>query len=253
MALQFSQQNANTLIFQALRTLNIVGRGQKASAQQLEDGLYCLNELLDVWGSTGEMVYAQNINEFTIATPFQQIYTIGPGGDFDTGSAERPVNITTGTFQILGGATPVDVAMLQISTDEYALITSKNTSSTVSTVFTYQPLFPLGQIRFWPLPATNTVVKFTSYNPFPTTLIANSTIVFPPAYSKAIRYQLIMSLAPMYGKPIPTDIAQVYDSIKDDIVVANIAQRIGKMKYPTGMPNAGGIYDILTDTIYRGF
>lgn len=253
MSLQFSTQDANTLCFQALRGLNIVGRGQKASAQQTNDALYCLNELLDNWSVIGAMCYAVNINEYNIVTPYQDFYTIGPGGDFDTGSSPRPVNITVGTYQITGGATPNDLVMAQLTTDEYARIVSKKTTSNIATCFTYQPLFPLGQIRFWPLPGMNTVVKFTSYDSFPTTIVAATTIAFPPGYAKALRYGLIETLAPMYGKVMPSDISEVYNSIKDDLMTANVAQKIGKMKYPVGMPNSGGVYDILTDTIYRGF
>lgn len=253
MSFQFSTQTVNTLCFQALRTLNIVGRGQSASSQQLADALYLLNELLDSWSATGAMIYAVNLNEYNIVTPFKQFYTIGPGGDFDTGSNPRPVNITTGTYQIQGGSTPNDMGMVQVTIDEYTLIASKQTTSTVSTVFCYQPEFPLGIIRFWPLPAATTVIKFTSYNSFPTILAAPDSVVFPPAYSKAIRLLLVQALAPLYGKNIPTDIAAEYNAIKDDLITANIAQRIGKMVYPSGMPQTGGVYNIFTDSTYRGF
>lgn len=254
MTVTFNQQTANTLIYMALRNLNVVGRGQSATQQQINDGVYLLNELFDEWNAKGIMCYSLNIQSYnTIGVPPNndtsgQYYTYGPGGNFDTGSSPRPENITQGTWSVPGTTVPNDLPMIQLTPQEYATIRAKQTTSTVATYFSYFPQAPLGKVYFWPVPRVATTVKFTTMESFPTTLTAASVIQFPAGYAKAIRYELIIALSRMYGKEVTPDVGAIYEDIKNDITLNNVAQRIGKFKFPTNMPGSQGAYNIYTDS-----
>jgi hypothetical protein len=255
----FATQTANDLITNALRNLNIVGNGQVATGLQIENGLYCLNEIADSWNAIGRMMYATETNQYTIPVPspnqttdpIGNYYTVGPGGDFDTGAnSTRPVSIFQATITVPGSQPLInDLPMVQLSPSDYALIRAKAIPSNISTYFCYQPTMPLAQLYLWPVPAVATTIKLTSFVTLPTNLTVSSTIAFPPGYAKAIRYELIMAIAGFYGKPVPPDIAGLYDSIRSDITLRNIAMSIPTFQYPSDMPNLkGGAYNIFTDS-----
>ena len=220
---------------------------------------YCLNEIADSWNAIGRMMYATETNEYTLPVPppnqgtdpIGNYYTVGPGGNLDTGAnSTRPVKIMVGTITVPGSQPLInDLPMVQLSPADYALVRAKSIGSNISTYFCYQPTYPLAQLYLWPIPTVATTIKLTSFVNLPTTLTETSTIALPPGYAKAIRYELIMAIAGFYGKPVPTDIAAIYDSIRTDITLRNIAQSIPSFTYPSDFPTLrNGTYNIFTDS-----
>jgi hypothetical protein len=81
--------------------------------------------------------------------------------------------------------------------------------------------FPLRTLNFWPIPIDMNNVRI--YSPQPLNQFADLTTqyLFPPAYAKAIRFNLAVDLAPEYGGLKDPTVAALAQGTKSKIMAAN--------------------------------
>ncbi|MGO2958684.1 MAG: hypothetical protein ACTIDN_06555 [Acetobacter sp.] len=119
------------------------------------------------------------------------------GGDFDTGSD----GLSTGN--------PIDYSLTPIpSYEDYAGISLKGLKTWPS-CFYYNPAFPQGEFRPWPIPQAG-AWEFHIIVPevLPTTLKATDAINLPPEYWDAVMWSVAARIAPSYGQEAsPTVVA----------------------------------------------
>ncbi|MED5773577.1 hypothetical protein, partial [Enterobacter kobei] len=84
----------NDLIILALKQANVLGVGQSASAEDIQDCFALLNMMLAQWNRRRYAIY--HLKTVNIACDGSQSYTIGPGGDIDT---TRPNKIESAYFR----------------------------------------------------------------------------------------------------------------------------------------------------------
>lgn len=84
----------NDLIILALKQANVLGVGQSASAEDIQDCFALLNMMLAQWNRRRYAIY--HLKTVSIACDGSQSYTIGPGGDIDT---TRPNKIESAYFR----------------------------------------------------------------------------------------------------------------------------------------------------------
>ena len=185
------------LITGSYRLAGILGTGQTLQGSQGPDAIYALQEMMDEWNSDALKLYTIGIYSIPITNAKQQ-YTIGPGGDFNI--TNRPPLLSGAWFQQLTTAPFNDIPVTLVSAQDWGNIRAKGTQGNVVTYGYYDQNFPVATLFVWPLPsmAAGSLILHA-----PSQL--NSSIGLddyenlPPAYRKAIRYNLAMVLAAENG------------------------------------------------------
>lgn len=102
---------SDTLVTQALTTLGVTAAGTAPTAAELTDGFTRLNAMLSGWALQSLTINAIAREVFGI-TADVGIYTIGPGGDFDT---SRPTSLNGAAVLLNSGSTALSVTTLTSS------------------------------------------------------------------------------------------------------------------------------------------
>lgn len=182
------------LIKGSLRLIGVLASGEAPQATEQSEGLQVLNEMLDSWSADGLMIPFVTREEFPLIAS-QASYTMGDTGDFDT---ERPTQITFVGIKDTSVELPIQI----ITSDEWAMIPSKDSSTTIPTKVYAEGTNPLETLNFWPVPSEVKTVVIQSLKAF--TSITSATLgtdyELPPGYQQAVRYNLALLLAPEYGK-----------------------------------------------------
>lgn len=186
------------LVNGSLRLLGVLASGEQATASEAQDALSSLNDLLDSWKTERLMVYAILPQVFQLAAQ-QKVYTLGPGGDWDT---ERPVGIDSMYLQYTdanSGPPPLNLFVQLLNQDQYNQIIVPNTTTTVSSAAYIDDAFPLRNVYIWPVPQVPYAVNLFTWNLVDGFDSIVDDIVLPPGYERAMRFNLALELAPEYG------------------------------------------------------
>lgn len=191
------------LIRDALKLTNAVGEDQQLTDSEAQDGLNALNDRLDEWSTQSLAIYGSAPQTFN-TTNGQAVYTIGPGGNWNTA---RPIRINDPAYSTLNGVTFPAYSMTE---GEYALITDKAQPQQFPYRYLYTNSDPLGLITLWPVPNQVTPITFSIDMLLASVPLLTTTLIFPPGYKQALKYQLACDLGPMFGRNLneyPTVVA----------------------------------------------
>lgn len=232
------------LIAQTLKIAGVLGVGQTASAEDSNDCLQQLNQILAQWQRKRWLVYGE-VTTSLVATG-ALTYSVGPTGDFPIA---RPGRLESAFMRFLNqsGTVTVDIPLQLIqSREDYNLITVKNLNTVPLGVY-YDNNVPLGTLYFWPVPkagayelfisTTSTLQSFTSLT---------QIITMPPEYLAAMQWTLAVTLRPMYGlAPDPTIAALALDAQN---ALRNSNAQIATLTMPGNLPGQGqGYYSPYSD------
>jgi hypothetical protein len=239
----------NDICTAALQEAGVVGIGQVPVGVELLDAQARLQWMLQQWAHKRYLVYGNLILSKT--STGANSYTVGDGGDFDTGPGSgRPDKIEAAFLRqlVTTQANQVDYPLELIqSQEDYSRIALKGLKSFPSYVF-YDPTFPLGTLRAYPVAQNaiyglNIVVK----QQLPLQFAALTTVVaLPYEYFWAIVTNLALALMNKYGmrlspgNTLPT-------RAKDGLAVlrgGNTA--ISTLQIPSQL-RGGGRYNIFSD------
>lgn len=184
---------AITIIKTAMRLIGVIATGETPSADEATDGLQALNDVLERWSVEPYAVYGSLVETFETVRG-QAIYTVGPGGDFDT---DRPTTIT-GVYTNFDG---VDFTAEEWTLDQYNMVPLKTQQTGYPSRYVYVNDAPLGQLILWPTPYQATPVSINRQQLL-TQIPSIATIIsLPPGYVSALQYAVAAELAPQYGSP----------------------------------------------------
>lgn len=135
----------------ALRTSGWLGVGQTANAQDFQDGWAALTMLLNQWARQRWLIY--HLVDLAKVSTGATSYTVGPGGDFNTGTISvRPNRLEAAYLRQIATGNNVDYPMGVLnSLEDYSKIRLKSLQSFPQYVF-LDPNWPAGQVYFWPVP-----------------------------------------------------------------------------------------------------
>jgi hypothetical protein len=185
------------IINRSLRLLGVAATGESADSPEATDALTALNMMLDQWNNERLMIYAYKNETFTL-TSGTGTYSIGDGGTFDT---VRPLKIERAFVRFTPSTlTAYDFSLEIISNEKYQDIFMKAIQVTYPLYLCYNPTYPLGEIKLWPIPnSTCTLSLSSAYQLIHFTSI-NNEISLPPGYESALAYNLAVEMSPEYGK-----------------------------------------------------
>lgn len=202
----------------SLRLLELLGAGETPEATDAADALAALNAMVDSWTVEGGKIWTEVIEQFTL-TSGNDTYTIGPSGDFNT---TLPINIRAATVNLTSGTT----TMLEVmSAEEFAYEPDKFISGRPYG-FYYNAGYPLGTLKFYYKPNQNYVFTLYSEKALSTFSSINDTIIAPPGWVRALKYNLAVELAPEYGKVPKQDVSSI--AVESKTAVENYASSNNK-------------------------
>lgn len=205
------------LVTASLRKLGAVAAGETPDADEQSDALESLNQILESWNLKGLALFRRENAAYTLM-PSQQAYSVGSGADFDGG---RPITLHS-AFVTRGG---IDYPLAVLTQSEWNDILQKSTQSDLPEGVYYEPTFPTGTMRFWPVPIEALTVTLAIDMQLAAVAGINDDLAFPPGYERALIYALAVDLAPEY--PAVTLSQSVIDTADDalaDIKRANNTQ-----------------------------
>jgi hypothetical protein len=243
---------------QALKEAGVTGQGQEPSANDLIEAQARLQWMLQGWQRKRWVVYANTT--YIANSTGARIYTVGPGGDFDTSAGEpatvtvsRPDKIESGFLRQITQSQPnqIDYPLkLMQALEDYNRIALKGLVSFPGSIY-YNPDWPLGQLFVWPVPNPSIyAVGITVKQNLPAAFANPANLIeLPFEYFQAIIANLAINLRPKYGlgtwpgDPLP---AMAKNSL---MTIRQAAFQIAELQIPAEL-SRDGIYNIFSDRTY---
>jgi len=233
----------------ALKESGAIGVGQTPLAEDITDAWARCQFMLLQWESKRWLVY--HLKTYRIISTGQQAYSIGPGGEIDTGiNTTRPQRIASAFVrQQFGQINPVDyhLQVLQ-SIKDYNFITLKNLVAGPGEAIFLDTDWPLGFVYVWPIPQAHIYeINVTVYETLPFRYADPATkFEIPFEYYGAILYNLAVRLRPKYRLgTYPGD--HLPGMARDSLAVLRAGQtQITKLRMPNTLRRRG-LYNIFSD------
>lgn len=179
------------LLSLCLKDAGVLGVGQPATAEDLNDALLTLNMMLDAWRAESLMCYG--LTEVSVQCTGAPSYTVGPGMTLDTAWPER----IDSAFTRFGN---IDRMLTGLSKHDFDSIMLK-TVTTIPQYFYYDRAYPVGNILLYPIAPANCALHISVWTPITQFQAVGDTVAFPPGYLELMRYSLGERLATMYLLP----------------------------------------------------
>lgn len=226
------------LINLALKQVGVLGVGQTAAAEDINDAFKMLNMLIAQWSVKHNVVH--QILDVPFVCTGAQTYTVGTGGNFST---PRPPKII-GAYARQLVPTPIDypLELLQSMTD-WGRISIKSMPSMPRIVY-YDPQYPLGVLHVWPVANSNYEIHLQMLAPLSAFATPYDVINLPPEYEEALMYNLAGRLYPMYGMPPDQVVIKLAAASLATVRMANT--QIGRLYMPAALVRRGA-YNFYSD------
>lgn len=210
---------AGSLIASALRLVGVLAAGEDPAAEDSNDALVTLNDLIDSW-SNENLLIPNKVSETFALTANQQTYTMGSGGDFDT---TRPVSIENALLQVTNVSPVLELPMAILNQDQFANISLKTLTSNYPSSIYNDQAYPLNNIKFWPVPESSGYnVVLYSWKPLSQVATLATSFSLPPGYTRALRFNLAVDLSGEYGKTLPDTVTAIAIQAKAAIKRTNV-------------------------------
>ena len=200
------------LICSSLRLAGILASGETPNAEEAQDCLTALNQMLDAWTAERTLIYEVKFSNFNL-TAGKPSYTIGidPAGSTSDFNVQRPVIIQSAAIiPGLGLEWPLDI----VNSVRWASIPEKGATGVLPRSLYCDWAMPIATFYFHPVPSTASQLKMFAISPLPQFANLTDTLSLPAGYERAVRYNLAMNLSAEF--PV--------NSLADLQLVAAIAQ-----------------------------
>lgn len=225
---------ARDIIKSSLRKIHVLGKGQELDADEANDALNALNEMLAVWSAEGDLIFTESKDTFPLTGDIS--YTIGTGATFNT---VRP-NYIQSAFVTSGS---IDYPLELIDAQQYASIPQKDLSS-ISDRLYYDAGYPAGTIYLYPASPSSYTLTLYSFKPLSSFATLDAVFAMPEEYKAALIYNLAVWIGTEYDKPIPAQVNKLAIHTKDVVETQN--KRNENFVSTTDLPNGsvnGNIYE----------
>jgi hypothetical protein len=231
------------LITRSLRLLGVLAAGEAAHAEDAQDALAVLNDMLDAWLLEELLVYGIDRSTFPLV-PNVSSYTIGTGGVLNT---PRPVRIERAGLVDLQSTPTLEVPLEVLNEQEYQQITVKGTTSTWPRWLYYDRAYPLGHVILWPVPTLANQLVLYLWHQLSQIPLTSTVVDLAPGYRRCVQYNLAVELAPEYGVSPSVQVLDLASESKDRLKSVNY-QPVLLGTEAIGRP---GHYDVYIDGYHR--
>ena len=184
----------------ALRLLGMLAEGETPSSETANDALLALRQMIDSWDTERLSVFSTQDQVFNWPSGERE-RSLGPTGDF---VGLRPVLLDDSTY-FRDPQTNVSYGIKFVNQQQYNGIAVKTVTSTYPQVMFTNMTYPNIEMVIYPVPLRLLEWHFISVEKLTQPATLATTILFPPGYLRAFRYNLACELAPEFGiEPSPT-------------------------------------------------
>jgi hypothetical protein len=208
------------LIKSSMRLIGAIATGETPTAEEANDGLLVLNDMLENWSTETLSVWQTRNTSFNLVAG-QATYTIGPAGNFN---GTRPIAIGDAYCTFGGVDFPIEV----ISQEEYNRINLKTMQQPIVERLLYVNEFPLGLITVWPVPTQAIPLVLTAQDNVRSPVALADTLTGPPGFVKALRFCLAVELAPEFGIEAAPTVVTVAADAKGDYKRSNLPEIVAQ-------------------------
>ena len=178
----------------ALRLLGVLAEGETPSSETANDALFALQQMIDSWDTERLAVFSTQDQVFNWPSGERE-RSLGPTGDF---VGLRPVLLDDSTY-FRDPQTNVSYGIKFINQQQYNGIAVKTVTSTYPQVIFTNMTYPNIEMVVYPVPLRLLEWHFISVEKLTQPATLATTILFPPGYLRAFRYNLACELAPEFG------------------------------------------------------
>lgn len=234
---------ARTLITNALRTINVLGDSQPMTAEDGQNCLTRLNDLLSAWKI--EHLYSFTTTEYT-GTASSSVVTIGPTGNIVV--PFTPPTIESG-FVRVGN---LDYAFQQVDYAAYSGITLKTVASPWPSVGYYDGQ---GTLYLYPVPS-NAEIHIGVASQMSEFATLDTVYILQPGVRRALSLSLAEEIAPEYSTSVSPGAAKLAQQARRSLKrrnhetptldVLKVTDSFNSSSYAFG-GGGSGIYDGVSD------
>lgn len=184
---------ANDIIKDAAMILGVLRKGEVLDADEAQDGLNALNDLMASWASMRLINLSSVRDTFTLTN--SATHEIGAGKTLNT---VAPLVIKYATITVGSIDYPLEI----ITDDQYESIALKSTQASPSYFLNYNHDSDedAGIIRIYPVPSGGDILNILSEKKSAEISSLFTTVYMPQAgFKRALKYNLALELAPQYG------------------------------------------------------
>lgn len=218
--------SAGELINGSLRLIGQLAEGETPSSETANDALTALNQMLDSWSTERLAVYSTQNQVFT--WPANTISrTIGPTGDF---VGNRPISLDDSTY-FIDPTTGVSYGINIINQKQYDGIAVKTVTSTFPQVLWLNMDMPNMTMYQYPVATRALQWQFVSVTELTKPALLATSLIVPPGYLRAFRYNLACEIAAEFGVEPSPSVSRIAMVSKRDIKRQNNPEDIMSLPY----------------------
>lgn len=235
------------LLAAGARLAGILASGDTLQGNMPSEMLTIAQDMIDEWQADGLKIFAEGSNTFPL-TIGRQVYTLGNTGVTDF-VMQRPAHIERMGI-LLTGSNPIQPPEIPISVldiDGWANIRVKNIQGNYPLNCWPDYQFPNMNLSFYQIPGLGCSVVIYAWNPLSTFPDLNTTdVTFPPAYTRALKYNLAVAFAAEYKTPPDQLVLGIAQESLSKLKELNLPAPI--LTCDSGLTGRAGYYDWRSDT-----
>ena len=210
----------------ALRLIGQLAEGETPSAATSADALTAMNQMLDSWSSERLSVFSTQDQVFTWPASTKS-RTIGPTGNF---VGNRPVLLDDATY-FRDPSNNISFGIKIINQQQYDGIAVKTVTSTYPQVIWVNMDMPNMDMYIYPVPTKALEWHFISVTELTEPATLATTLVVPPGYLRAFRFNLAAEIAAEFGVEPPPQVQRIAMSSKRNIKRINNPDDVMSLPY----------------------
>jgi hypothetical protein len=217
---------ANDQINGALRLIGQLAEGETPSAATSQDALTAMNQMLDSWSAERLSVFSTQDQVFTWTQGLIS-RTLGPTGDF---VGNRPVLLDDATY-FRDPSNNISFGIKIINQQQYDGIAVKTVTSTYPQVLWINMDMPNVSMYIYPVPTKALEWHFISVTELVEPATLATSLIIPPGYLRAFRFNLACEIAAEFGVEPPPSVQRIAMSSKRNIKRINNPDDVMSLPY----------------------
>jgi hypothetical protein len=210
----------------ALRLIGQLAEGETPSAATSQDSLTAMNQMLDSWSSERLSVFSTQDQVFTWTQGYIS-RTLGPTGDF---VGNRPVLLDDATY-FRDPSNNISFGIKIINQQQYDGIAVKTVTSTYPQVLWINMDMPNVSMYIYPVPTKALEWHFISVTELVEPATLATSLIIPPGYLRAFRFNLACEIAAEFGVEPPPSVQRIAMSSKRNITRINNPDDVMSLPY----------------------
>jgi len=210
----------------ALRLIGQLAESETPSAATSADALTAMNQMLDSWNTERLSVFSTQDQVFTWPAN-TATRTLGPTGNF---VGNRPILVDDATY-FVDTSNGISFGIKLINQQQYDGIAVKTVTSTYPQVMFVNMKMSNIEMTVYPVPTTALQWHIISVTELTQPATLATTLVVPPGYLRAFRFNLASEIAAEFGVEPPPQVQRIAMSSKRNLKRINNPDDVMSLPY----------------------